>query len=271
MATTALGAQLTVAHRAAQLAVRARSLQGLMTLWRAVDPTNLGDTIDAFVQAAALLAGNGFDQSAVASARYFESFRVAEGVAGRAAPVLARRPAQAVMIGELRGAALSGIIDARRAGMSVDRASSNGLVRVAGQLVKLVLTGGRMTITGSVQSDRVALGWSRVTTGDPCAVCRMLASRGPTYKTEKSADFDAHGHDACTAEPLYETGRASLGPAAEAAKYKREYDMAQAWARESGTMSKDTTNNQLNNYRRWLANGSPEPGQPSTDGSPGSE
>jgi hypothetical protein len=266
VATTLLGAQLTVAHRAAQLAVRARSLQGLMSLWRAVDVTNLSDTIDVFAQAAALLAGQSFDQSAVAAARYFESFRTAEAVPGAARAVIATRPAGEVMIGQLRGAALKGIIDGRSAGMDISRAKTNGLVRVMGQMAKMVLAGGRMTVTNSVQRDRQALGWARVTSGDPCTFCRTLASRGPVYKSEKSAHFEAHDHDGCTVEPVYDRGGIQLGPVAQAATYKREYDTAQAWARQGGTMSQDTSNNQLNNYRRWLAAGGPEPGAPTPDG-----
>lgn len=264
MAFTVLGAQLTTAHRAAQLAVRARSLQGLIGLWKAVDVTNLADTIDVFSQAAALLAGQSFDQSALVATRYFESFRAAEAIPGAARAIVAQRPTQIIMSGQLRGAALKGILDGRSAGMDITRAKTNGLVRVVGQMAKMVLAGGRMTITGSVQNDRQALGWARVTSGDPCTFCRMLAGRGPVYKSQKSADFEAHDHDGCTPEPVYDRGEIHLGPVAQSATYKKEYDTAQAWARAGGTMSQDTSNNALNNYRRWLASGSPEPGATTT-------
>lgn len=266
MALTPAGAALTTAHRSAQLAIRAKNLQGLMTLWKAVDPARLGETIDTFVQAAVLLAGQGHDQSAALSARYFDLFRTAEGVPGRAAAVAARRPSVEIMASDIRGAALKGIIDGRRAGMPIERAASNGLVRVVGALTKLVLGGGRMTIIGNVDADRQALGWTRVTSGDPCTFCRVLSSRGPAYKTEKSADFQPHDHCSCTPEPVYPGDPLSTGPIAQAAEHKKEYATAQAWARDSGTMSQDTSNNALNNYRRWLANGKPEPGQATPDG-----
>lgn len=266
MALTTAGAALTDAHRAAQLAARAGSLQGLLRLWSIVDIENLPGTIDTFARAAALLAGEGFDQSAAAAANYYGLFRRVEGVGAIAVP-RAARPGAEFMAGQLRGAALKGIIDARKAGMTVPAAGKQGLIRVAGELTKLVLAGGRMTITGAVNGDRKALGWARATSGDPCTFCRMLASRGPVYKSEKSADFEAHDHDSCMPEPVYRGDPKSIGVVEDSAKYLTEYQQAQAWARASGTMSADTSNNALNNYRRWLANGSPKPGE--SDGASG--
>lgn len=260
MATTAAGAALTVQHRAQQLAVRARNLQGLMQLWSVVNPADLKGTIDVFVQAAVLLAGQGFEQSAVLAGQYFGLFREAEEVAGLARAVIAARPAAAVLANDLRGAALSGIIDGRRSGMSIEAASRNGLIKVSGTFVKQVLGGGRMTITGSIGADRRALGWTRVTSGDPCAFCRSLSARGATYKTEKSASFEPHDHCGCTPEPLYRGRALNLGSVEQSREHEDEFKTAQEWARSSGTMSSGTSNDALNNYRRWVANGSPEPG-----------
>lgn len=268
MALTVAGGLLTRANQAAQLAARAGSLQELVRLWSLVDVENLPGTIETFARAAAILAGQGFDQSAAAAANYYSLFRRVEGVGALAVPAAAR-PSIEVVAGGLRGAALKGIIDARKAGMSVPAASRQGLIRVAGELTKQVLAGGRMTIIGATQQDPRALGWSRVTSGEPCAFCRALAGRGPVYRSEKSAGFEAHDHCACTAEPVY-AGKQDEGVAvADAATYLTEYKTAQAWARSSGTMSQDTSNNALNNYRRWLASGSPAPGQQTTDGVPG--
>ncbi len=266
MALTAAGAALTRANTAAQLAARAGSLQGLLRLWSIVDIENLPGTIGTFAQAAALLAGEGFDESAAAAANYYGLFRRVEGVGALAVP-RAARPAAEFMAGQLRGAALKGIIDARKAGMSLVGAKSQGLIRVAGELTKLVLSGGRMTITGAVDRDPRALGWARATSGDPCTFCRMLASRGPVYKSEKSADFEAHDHDACMPEAVFRGNPANVGVVKQSEDYLGEYRRAQEWARSSGTMSSGTSNDSLNNYRRWLDNGQPEPGA-SDGGSP---
>lgn len=256
MALTAAGATLTSAHRAAQLAARAGSLQELLRLWQLVDVTNLAGTIDTFARAAAIIAGAGFEQSAAVAANYYGLFRRVEGV-GRLAIPAAGRPSADVVQGLLRGAALKGILDARRAGMSVDQASQQGLIRAAGEMTKLVLAGGRQTIITGTLNDRAALGWARATSGDPCTFCRSLAARGPVYKSEKSAGFEPHDHCGCMPEPAYAGDPVGIGVAARGAEFAAEYQQAQAWARSSGTMSTDTSNNQLNNYRRWLDNGKP--------------
>lgn len=256
MATTPLGGRLTTAYRAQQLATQAGSIRQLVVLWRAVDVTNLSDTIDVFAQAAALLAGRGYDASAESAAAYITSFRQAEIGAGIEARI-AKRPAQSFLAGQIRGAAISGIIDARRAGKSIDYAGGQGLIRTIGTLGKLVLGGGRNTITGTVKADKQALGWMRATAGSPCTFCRMLASQGAVYKSERSASFEAHGHCGCTPEPLYSDTDTAIGAAAQSEEYEKEYRAAQAWAKASGTKSTETSNNALNDYRRWLANGKP--------------
>jgi len=249
MARTRQGATLTEAHRAAQLAARAGSLRELIRLWAVVDPTNLSRTIDTFARAAAILAGDGEFRSAEISARYYPLFRRVEiGAAGSVVRPAARTSVD-ILASEIRGAALSGIIDARRGGLSVPAASQRGLVRVAGTLGKLILNGGRRTIIDAIHADPKALGYARVTSGDPCAFCRMLAGRGPVYKTEKSANFEPHGSCGCVGEPVYPGSK----PVGDAAKYAAEYAEAQRVARQDGTASTGTSNDQLNNYRRYLA------------------
>jgi hypothetical protein len=253
MAKTAAGAELTRAHHAAQLAVRAGSIANLVKLWRIVDPTDLRNTIDVFVEAAVLLAGSGFDESAGTAQRYYSLFRRVEGGARDNLPQRAplRRPAAAALADELRGASLKGILTARRAGMSVEQAGERGFVRAAGALAKLVLAGGRRTILTMAGADRTALGWVRVTDGDPCAFCRMLAARGPVYKTQAGAEFVPHDGCGCSAEPFFR----GSAPPEQAAEYARQWQAAQAQARSSGTMSEGTSNDALNNYRRYLAGG----------------
>jgi hypothetical protein len=257
MARTAEGARLTAAHRAAQLAARAGNLRELVRLWSVVDPTNLSSTIETFARAAAILAGQGYEHSGVIAARYYSLFRRVEiGAAGTAVRAAPRATVEA-LASEIRGAALSGILDARRGGLSVPAASQRGLVRVAGTVGKLILNGGRRTIITAAHTDKQALGWARVTGGSACAFCKMLASRGAVYKSEKSAEFETHGACGCTSEVVY---RGSDGPLRSDA-YAEEWQRAQAAARSDGTMSSGTSNNALNNYRRYLA-GEATAGQP---------
>ncbi len=269
MAVTEAGRRLTLDDRARQLAIRARSIQGLMRLWKAVDPADLTGTIEVFTEAAVLLAMEGRDESAEQAARYLKAFRSAEGASGRGPDYVAPRPTRAAVAGEVRGAALSGIISARRAGAPIDAAKSNGLVAVTGALIELVLTGGWMTILGSTARDPVALGWQRVTSDEPCAFCRMLAGRGPAYKSKKTAGFTPHDGCSCTAEPVYH----EAGVTDQSRTFAAEFATAQQWAKRNVVRTEATSNNALNNYRQWLAAGKPKPGASSdarrsgTDGS----
>jgi hypothetical protein len=261
MARTAQGAQLTEAHRAAQLAARAGSLRQLVDLWRVVDPLHLADTIETFARAAAILAGQGYEQSGVISARYYSLFRSVEiGVPGP--PVRAeRRPGVDVLASEIRGAALSGVITARRSGLTVPQAAQRGLVRAAGALGKLILNGGRRTIITATMADKQALGWARVTSGGACAFCKMLAARGPAYKSAKAADFESHGSCGCSAEVVFKGGDGPL----QSDTYAAEWKAAQAAAQKDGTMSSGTSNDALNNFRRYLAGGATAGPSPVTE------
>jgi hypothetical protein len=259
MASTVQAERLTDRQRAEQLAIRASSLRELVELWRTVDVTNLSGTIDNFARAAALLAGQGYRESAESSARYYRLFRTAEGVPGAAPRISpARPPANSVLAGQLRGSALAGIINARRAGVSPQVAGTRGLARALGALAKLVLTGGRMTLMSAAEQDPQAIGWGRVASGGACAFCRALVGRGPKYKTERSANFESHDGCGCTAEPVF---RGDADPeSGQATQYRKEFAAAQAWARESGTLSDGTSNDALNNYRRYLSAGKPTAG-----------
>jgi hypothetical protein len=88
-------------------------------------------------------------------------------------------------------------------------------VESSGAATRHVLTGGRQSLLTLLTADPKVHRWIRVTDGDPCGFCAMLASRGPVYLTEDSAGFKAHDHCACTAEAVYHAGAPWPGRAAE--------------------------------------------------------
>ncbi len=62
--------------------------------------------------------------------------------------------------------------------------------RQAAAAERLVLNGARSTSWNHMTLDRRAIGYVRVSrTGTPCGWCAMLISRGPVYKSDKSAEF----------------------------------------------------------------------------------
>lgn len=203
MARTSQGQQLTIQHRQRQLSLRAATLRDLMALWRAVDPTNLRGTIDPFTRAAATIIRARFGDSAILAARYYERFREVEGASGAVTIVTPDPPSRELTTGVVRGAALSGIVNARRRGQSVQAASQNGLVKASGSISNLVLSASRQVITQATASDPRSTGrWARVAGGSACEFCLMLESRGAVFSA-RTADFQSHDHCACVAEPAF--------------------------------------------------------------------
>ena len=193
---------LPAQHRERQLALRAATLVDLLALWKAVNPENLSSTINPFALAAATIVQARFRDSGVLASRFYRVFRESEGVAGTVAVVAPPPPARDAVAGLLRGAALSGIINARRRGFSVGAAADNGFTKMAGSASNLVLAGSRQVITGAVAGDPQAVGWRRLAGGQACDFCKMLEGRGAVYKSG-TADFESHSHCGCSAEPAF--------------------------------------------------------------------
>jgi hypothetical protein len=249
MARTDQAAALTEQHRQAQLAVRTTTLRDFLLLW----PLWNGDTstFGHLVQATQPLVRTYHGISAALAASYYEAFRRAEEALGQTASQLAPPidPTQLATSMYVTGQAMTR--DAISGGAQPAEARRTALVRVSGAVTRHVLAGGRDTILQSVEADPEALGWARVTDGDPCAFCLTLASRGAVYKTEQSASFEAHDHCGCTAEPVY---KGSKLPALTK-RFRDIYDRAQNEGEASGLLQRgeNTPSARINAVRRYLA------------------
>lgn len=203
MARTPEGSALTNAHRLIQVRLQAATIRDLLHLWATVDPANLRETLDPFARAGTLVVRNNRAASAAAAQRYYLAFRAIEGVQGALAIALPASVPDDVVAGQLRGAGIVGISNARRRGATLEAAHANGFTKLGGSAAQLVAGGGRDTLMGAIKSDPEAHGWQRVTDGSPCAFCAMVASQGIIFKDE-GAGFEAHSHCGCTAEPAFE-------------------------------------------------------------------
>ena|SRR5690606_1672483 len=76
------------------------------------------------------------------------------------------------------------------------------------------LNAGREATRQAVMRDPAAWGWARVTDADPCDFCRMLAARGPVYKSAAAAGELRRYHDgcACSVVAVFRGGRSSVSP-----------------------------------------------------------
>ncbi|MDN5931872.1 MAG: hypothetical protein L0I24_12555 [Pseudonocardia sp.] len=127
-------------------------------------------------------------------------------------------------------------------GKPLQVARDESFVEASGAATRHVLTGGRQSLLTLVEGDMKAIGWIRVTDGDPCAWCALLAGRGPVYRSEQTASFSAHDACACSAEPVY--SRDTLWPG-RAAEFRRLYREVTA-----GTSGRDSINAFRRAYER---------------------
>lgn len=80
-----------------------------------------------------------------------------------------------------------------------DVAGLQGLI--AGGTQRRIVNFARLTVSRSSIEDPAARGWKRTGVGN-CDFCRMLIGRGAVYR-EATADFAAHDHCNCGAEPAW--------------------------------------------------------------------
>lgn len=110
-------------------------------------------------------------------------------------------------------------------GKPLQVARDESFTQAAGAATRHVLTGGRQSLLTLVEGDMRAIGWIRVTDGDPCHFCSMLSSRGAVYKEdsfsqsdprfEGPGEFKVHDSCACTMEMIYSRQAAWPGRADE--------------------------------------------------------
>ena len=202
MAATLAGARLTAEHRSAQLALRAVTLRQVLQVWPAFDPEHAAGSWPPVENALLAIIGQRRADSASLAAGYFEAFRAAEHIGGTATPVMSAFDAEAAARAQISLQVTGYVTTERLRALRRPDPARTALVRISGAVTRHVLDGGRETLLGSVRADRRARGWARATSGDPCAFCAMLASRGPVYG-ERTGDFQSHDHCACGLEPVY--------------------------------------------------------------------
>lgn len=190
----------------------------MFRIWPLLDIDNLDSSWPALEAALNALIATRRREVADLAASYLRGFRQLEGVTGDLNVVLASVYDPEALAVSLRVTGPVAIKTAIAAGATAEAASQRGLVAVTGAASRVVLNGGRDTVTQTVEADRQAIGYMRRTHGKTCAFCAMLASRGPVYKSRKTAGDPRggaarfHDHCDCTIEPIY--SRTASWPAA---------------------------------------------------------
>lgn len=200
MASTIAGRELTEQHRLEQLAVRAAAARDVTRLMSAYDWADIDRSWMAVAPGMEAVVRDYSRQSAGTAGGYYQAFRTAEGAGGQAALRLAQGPPSEALQYSL--GFYGRIVPKQLLQRGTQNLAGESLAHMLGGATRHVLNGGRNTLIGSVQQDRQAVGYARVTAANPCAFCAMLAGRGAVYK-ESTVGFEAHDHCACSAEPVY--------------------------------------------------------------------
>jgi hypothetical protein len=227
MAVTAQAAALTEAYRTAQAKNGALVAYVVAQLWlRSIDLNDISGSAAKLVARLIPLLSKQRDESVKLTRKYYPAFRELElgGKDGFELPAPTELNLEALetslrVTGEVglkkriakipTGDEISRIVQAGMVKQAMDETS----VDISGAATRHVMNGGRDEMQSMLREDKKALGYIRVTDGDPCYFCAMLASRGPVYDDDSFDQSDprfvgegehkVHDHDQCTVEPVY--------------------------------------------------------------------
>jgi hypothetical protein len=202
--------QLGDAYRVAQAqAATVAAAQTLLAFRHLLDPLRLDKTFPVYAGVAGRILNQSRQVTSALGRAFYIAHRRASGVLGDA-PEIAR--AGALAPAQVTTSLLfTGPITIREAlgrGATLPEAVAAAQKRTSGAAYRHAADGGRQTIVAAAASDPEALGWARVTDGDPCFFCAMLSSRGPVYLSQESATLAQdstryHDHCGCYAAPVY--------------------------------------------------------------------
>lgn len=189
----------TQRHRAQQLLLRKATIEQLVALWPTLDWARLDATYPALaVQVAALVQRNRQTSTGLTVAYV----RALARTAGVAAPDITL--ADPLNVDQFQATLHStSVATAKKAasnGIAGDVAMKNALTLTQGAMARLVLDGGRETAMATMAADNRIVGYRRILGGGGCDFCRELAGR--VYHRD-NADFQAHGHCACSSELVF--------------------------------------------------------------------
>lgn len=193
--------QLTRTYRRQNLALRAQTIRDLRKIWPLLRWDALDKSFPSLLSSVGMLVDRDRQRASGLASSYVQAFHLVERVPGSATIALADPIPDAQLAASLHATSVAAVKRSKGVGMAERASLENAFVMASGSMSRLVLNAGRETVMRSVIRDLRGKGWERVTSGG-CSFCRMLAGRGSVY-TEESADFNAHDHCACSAQPVY--------------------------------------------------------------------
>jgi hypothetical protein len=228
---------LAEAARRMQLQNRAQFLADATRLWPVLDFKDLDSTWPRWLRVMAALIGRHHKVSSDQAGLFYRAARQhATGDPGPAEIVKSAASPADEWVTKALGYAAPGRFQywTDKQGATPEIAARHALVATLGTGSRIVLDGGRTTTFNSAQADPKVVGWQRITDGDPCAFCALMASRvhpitrAAVYRDAGTAGEDAnkrftgagkfkfHNDCGCTAVPTF-THFTELDPVAQQA------------------------------------------------------
>lgn len=234
-------------NRRAQRGLTRMLVRDMRGLRRLIIPSQLQESVPDWIEAVRALVDQYGTASAALAADYYEAERVAARVTGRFTVPLLNPPADEQVQNSLRWATKDiwerdpddpATTDAQREPLEARLEQAEKKAEAVAQ--KLVADQGRGTVQQAVRQDRHAVGWARTAALGACAFCKMLTTRGMTYKAD-TVKFRAHDGCHCGAVPVFRGQRFELS------------DHAREWERLYREFAAPHSGDQLRRFRQALA------------------
>jgi hypothetical protein len=199
-------------HYLAQFAIIAGLSKAAQQLWPLLDPENLTASFNAVERGLVALVERYSSAAISVAADHYDDLR-AEFVAGAAFSAAVIDPPSTEAIRDAVDLIVTPKLD-----QTLTVPDPLYLAEITTQVIHgadvaaqgLVADSASDEIFEAISRDRRAKGWARVTRPGACYFCRLLATRGAVYRTQKSASFRAHvpkdgrgGVCRCQVEPLF--------------------------------------------------------------------
>jgi hypothetical protein len=194
--------------RRAELRVRAEFWRNMLALWPLLDSDDLSGTQGDWARLTVVLVQRYRDMSAALAQQYVQRARLLD--VGKPGPVvhISDMPTEQITK-TLVAVGPHEIENSGRRGMTPAQARHNALAHTLAATSQLVLDGGRDVVERTISADDAALGWMRITDGDPCSFCAMTASRGAVYASRREAggtDERSEGDDPLSFKSTWHNG-----------------------------------------------------------------
>lgn len=174
----------------------------LHRVWPTLDFARLDATYPGWAFAVDQMVRRYERESLERSRAYLEAFYRDNGIQG-AVPIVTPPPAPVEQVDALlHSGAVASIKRSSAAGSAVRVTMTRAFATTSQQMVKLVRDAAREQARSTALNDDRFGGWNRVGTGDTCAFCLMLISRGATY-SEASVRFASHTNCNCEVQPWF--------------------------------------------------------------------